>query len=295
MEKIGLIIGETASLPKEIIEKFKMICVPFIVDWEAGKNLPGANLFQKMRNLKEIRPEKMPKTSQPTIGTYKKFFEEALSRFEKVISIIVSSRLSGAFNSAVQAKKFLPSQDQERIEIIDSYQGSCGEGILAIKAAQLVQEGKKNFEEIVKTLKEFISEIHLFGMLGDPKWLEAGGRLPHTLASLLRQMAKVGMRPLIGTKEGLVKIVALRMKAKDVPSALFDQFKIEAKEKIENGKNIIIGISHADNLEGAKKLKAKIEKEFKNVKIAFLSLVDPIVGVHGGPDTLLLSWAAESK
>jgi len=293
MKSIGLIIGETASLPKEMIEKFKMVFVPFVVDWPEGQDLPGQNLFQKMREAAKKGMKNFPKTSQPSIGNYKKAFEEALSKFEKAILITASSRLSGAYNAACLAKRMLSQKFQERIEIIDSYQASCGEGILALKAIQLIQEGKKSFEEIVKNLKKLIPEIHLCGMLGDPMWLEAGGRLPHPAAVLLRQMQKIGMRPLIGTRDGVVKAVTLKMKAKDVPTALFKELKKEAKEKLESGKKIIVAISHTDNLTGAKKLQKMIENNLKGAKIAFLSLIDPVVGVHGGPDTLLCAWTED--
>ncbi|HOK35223.1 MAG TPA: DegV family protein [Candidatus Pacearchaeota archaeon] len=293
MKPIGLIIGETASLPKEIIEKFKMVFVPFVVDWQEGENLPGQNLFQKMREAAVKGIKNFPKTSQPSIAQFKKAFEEALSKFEKAILITVSSKLSGAYNAACLAKRMLSQKLQERIEIIDSQTGSVGEGLLAFKATELIEKGRKSFNEIVQNLKEIIPEIHLFGMLGDPMWLEAGGRLAHPLAVLLRQMQKIGMRPLVGTKDGVVKPVALKVKAKDVPAALFKELKSEIKDKIEAGKKIIVAISHADNLKGAKKLQQMIEKSLKGARVVFLSLIDPIVGVHGGPNTLLCAWTED--
>jgi len=293
MNSIGLIVGETASLPKEIIKKFKIVFVPFVVDWPEGENLQGENLFQKMREAVNRGIKKFPKTSQPSIGNYKKAFEEALSKFEKAILITISSKLSGAYNAACLAKKMFSQKIQERIEIIDSQTGSVGEGLLVLKTAKWIESGKKNFTEIVQSVKNLIPEIHLFGMLGDPMWLEAGGRLSHPLAVLLRQMQKIGMRPLVGTRDGIVKAVALKMKAKDVPTALFNQLIGEIKDKIEAGKKIMVAISHADNLKGAKKLKKIIENKLNMVNIVFLNLIDPIVGVHGGPDTLLLSWIEE--
>lgn len=294
MEKIALIVGETASLPKEIIERFKMIFVPFVVDWPDGENLSGQNLFQKMRKAAKRGIKNLPKTSQPSIGSYKKAFEEAFSKCEKVITITASSKLSGAYNCALQAKNLLSEKAKARIEVVDSFQVTCGEGLLALKTAQFIERGKKNFNEIIRALKDSIPKIHLFGMLGDPMWSEAGGRLPHPLAVLLRQMQKIGMRPLVGTRDGVVKPVALRMQAKDVSAALFKELKIEIEEKIEAGKEIIVAISHADNLKGAERLKAMIEKELKGVKIAFLSLIDPVVGVHGGPDTLICAWTEKN-
>ncbi|HOA47504.1 MAG TPA: DegV family protein [Candidatus Pacearchaeota archaeon] len=293
MKPIGLIIGETASLPKEIIKKFQMIFVPFATDWPEGKDLPGKDLFQKMREGAKKGIKNFPKTSQPSIGNYKEAFEKALSKFEKTILITVSSKLSGAYNTACFARRMLSQKMQERIEIIDSQTGSAGEGLLVFKTAQLIEKGKKGFNEIVLSIKQMIPEIHLFCMLEDPKWLEVGGRLSHPLAVLLRQMQKIGMRPLIGTKNGMIKPVSLKIKAKDVPTALFKELKNETRKKLESGKKIIVAISHADNLKGAKRLQKMIEKRLNNTKIAFLSLVDPVIGVHSGPGTLLCAWTEE--
>lgn len=290
MKSISLIIGESTSLPKEIIEKFKMVFVPFVVDWPEGKNLQGENLFQKMRKAAKEGIKNLPKTSQPSIGDYKKAFEEALARAEKAILITVSSKLSGAYNTACFAKRMLSQKLQERIEIIDSQTASMGEGLLAFKAAQLIEKGKIGFNEIVLSIKKMIPEVHIFCMLEDPKWLEAGGRLSHPLAILVRQMQKVGMRPLIGIKDGLIKPVSLKIKAKDVPTALFKELKNETRKKLENGKKIIVAIAHADNLNGAKRLQKMIEKGLKNTKVVFSNLFDPVVGVHGGPGTLLCAW-----
>lgn len=284
MKSISLVVGETASLPQEIIEKNGMIFVPYVIDWRDGEDLPGENIFQKMREAEKRGIKTLPKTSQPSPWTFKKIFEEALKNSEKVICITLSSKLSGGYNSALQARRMLKEEDKKHIHIIDCENVSAGEGLFNLKALDLINEGK-GVERIVEELKEFIPKIHLFGMLEDPKWLEAGGRMNHTLASLVRQMQKIGMRPLIGIKDGVVKSVALRMQAKDIPTALLKELEKESK-----GKKIKVAIVHADNLKGAEKLKEMIEKEMPNVEIAFLSLIDSVIGVHVGPGTLICAW-----
>lgn len=128
-------------------------------------------------------------------------------------------------------------------------------------------------------------------MLGDPKWTEAGGRLPHSLAILLRQMQKVGMRPLIGLRNGELKPVALKMKARDVPTALFKELEKETEELRRLGKKIRVGIGHADNLKGADRLKELIKKNLKEIEIALINLFDPVIGIHTGPETLACAWS----
>lgn len=287
--KIGLIVGESADLTKEIIEKYGMVVVPYVVDWRDGDDLPGENIFQKMRAADKRGIENLPKTSQPSPWTFKKVFEEELKKSEKILCITLSSKLSGGYNSALQAKRMLKEAEQGQVYILDSFNVAAAEGLFDLHAQELIEKGK-DIEEIMKELKEFISKVHLFGMLEDPKWLEAGGRMSHTLATLVRQMAKIGMRPLVGVKKGVVTSVALKMQAKDVPTALFRELDSETKRSREAGKRIRAAIIHADNLDGAERLKELIENELKEVEIAFLNLIDPIIGVHVGPGTLICVW-----
>lgn len=289
MKNIDLVVGETASLPQEIINKYQMAFVPYLVDWSEGNDLPGENIFQKMREADKRGIKTPPKTSQPSPWTFKKIFEEELLKSENLLCITLSSKLSGGYNSAIQARKMLTDSDQPRVHIVDCFNVSAGEGLFDLKAIDLINEGK-DIEEVVKEIKKFIHNVHLFGMVEDPKWLEAGGRMSHPLAVLVRQMAKIGMRPLIGIKEGVVTSVALKMQAKDVPTALFKELQKETNELREKGKKIKVAITHADNPQGAQELQDLIESNLNNVEIAFVSLIDSIIGVHVGPGTIICAW-----
>jgi DegV family protein with EDD domain len=287
MKKISLIIGETSSLPKEIAKKYGMVCVPYTVNWPEGEKILGENIFQKMRRAEKEGILSFPKTSQPSPGVFKKIFEEELKKAEKILVLTLSSKLSGGFNSAIQAKEMI--SDKERIFVLDTLNVTVGEGLIDLWVARIIEEGKEK-EEILEKFPKMVKNTHLFGMVEDPQWLEKGGRISHSFALLLAKMQKIGMRPLIGVKNGKVKPVALKMKAKDVPEALFRELKKEI-EKIKEKNEIKIAIGHADNLEGAKKLKELIEKNLKEIEILFLGLIDPIIGVHVGPGSLAIAWS----
>lgn len=283
MKKISLIVGETASLPKELIKKFEMVFVPYVVDWRDGESLGGDNIFQKMREAEKKGIKTLPKTSQPSPWTFKRIFEEELKKSEKIICITLSSKLSGGFNSALQAREML--KEKERIFVLDSLNVTIGEGLIDLKIAEMIQKGN-SLETILNEFGNLVKNTHLFGMVAEPKWLEAGGRISHSMAVLLEQMQKIGMRPLIGVKEGEVKAVALKMKAKDVPTALLKELEKETKKE----KRIKVAIGHADNLEGAEKLMGLIKEKLKGVEIVFSNLIDPVIGVHVGPGALALAW-----
>jgi len=202
-QKIGLICDEGGDLPKDIVEKHQIGIVPFKVDLGEMKDIPG-NIYQKIREAEKRGIKSFIKTSQPSPGDFLLAFKEKLKRpstraklgagpvphrnevsgagFEELICITITSKHSGTYNSAIQAKNFLEENLKNKVEIIDSLNGSTGEGLLVLKAISLIKKGLK-IKEISENLKKAISKTHLIFMLQDPKWLEASGRLSHILAS----------------------------------------------------------------------------------------------------------------
>jgi len=295
MKKIGLVIDEGADLPQEIIEKYQMAAAPIKMDWPEIENLPGKNTFQKMREAEKRGIKSFGKTSQPSPKDFLDAFKKQLDdthpppSFDKILCITLTSKLSGTYNSAVQAKNLLTPEEKERILIVDSLNITSGEGLLVLKAVNLIEQSK-GAEEIVKELEKFVPQIHLYGMLEEIKWLEASGRISHTLANWVRRMQKIGVRPIIGIKKGVIKAIGIKAGAKDIPTALFHQFEAKTKQFRNQGKKIRVAITHGDNLKGAQRLKEMIKKELEGTEVAFINLIDNVLGVLVGPDTLILAW-----
>jgi len=286
MKKSTIVIGESAPITKELIDKYKMTVVPFVIDWPEGEKLSGNNVFEKMREAERVGIKTTPKTSQPSVGIFKKAFEEALNNSENVICITISSAISGTYNSAIQAQKMFDEEKQKRILVIDSFNADASESLLALKAAEMSEEGK-SLEEIKKEIESILPKTFLFGMLESPKWLEAGGRINHALSVILSQMQKIGMRPILSVKDGVVKPANLKMQAQDTANALFKQMEEVVKKPLSEGKRCRVGISHADNLEQAQRLRGLIEEKYPQIKIEFISITSMAIGCHVGPGTLI--------
>lgn len=296
MNKIGLVVDEGADLPQEIIEKYQMAVVPVKMDWPDLENLPGENTFQKMREAEKRGIKSFGKTSQPSPKDFLDAFKKQLEKFDKILCITLTSKLSGTYNSANQAKNILGPESGERIFIVDSLNASCGEGLSDLKAIDLIEQGK-DIKEIVKELEKFIPQVRLYGIFEDPKWLEASGRISSTLANWFRRMQKIGVRPILGIKKGVMKAIGIKAGAKDIPTALFYQFEAKTKKlRLQpthhpQGKKIRVAITHGDDPEGARRLKEMIEKELEGVEVAFINLIDNVLGVLVGPDALILAWS----
>ncbi len=280
-QKIGIVADEGGDLPKELIEKHRISIVPFKVDLGQMENLPGS-IFQKIREAEKRGLKSFVKTSQPSPGDFLNAFREKLKEFEEIICITVTSKHSGTFNSALQVKNFLA--ERERIHVVDSMSVSGGEGLIILKAIELISQGLKT-REILDKLKDCILKTNLIFLLKDPKWLENSGRIPKVLGAFLRKMQNLGFHPILGVKRGRVVPVGVKKGIEDMASALFD----ELKKKISEREKISVAITHADNEFEAKKLE-NLVKGLKNCEIKFLNIIGEIVGGLSGPGAVALAW-----
>ena len=167
MKKIGLVVDEGADLPKEIIEKNQIATVPIKMDWPEIENLPGKNTFQKMKRAEKRGIKSFGKTSQPSPKDFLDAFKKQLDdthpppSFDKILCLTLTSKLSGTYNPAIQAKDLLEPEQKERIFVVDTLNITSGEGLLVLKAVNLIEQSK-GAEEIVKELEKFVPQIHFY-------------------------------------------------------------------------------------------------------------------------------------
>ena len=287
---IGIVVDEAVDLPKEIIDEHQIGIVPLKAYWPEIESLPGENTFQKMREAEKRGIKTFVKTSQPSVKDFLDVYQKQLEKFEKIICLTITSKHSGTYNSGVQAKRFLNPKEEGNVFVVDSLNASCGQALSLLRVIDLIKSGK-GVEEILKNLEKFIPQVRLFALLGDPKWLEASGRISSILANWIRKFQKIGIRPLIGIKEGKISAIGIKTGVKDVPTALFRELEEKTKILRKQGRKIRLAITHGDNLKEAQQLKEMIEKELENIEIAFVNLVDDILGTILGPDVLILAWA----
>ncbi|PIQ04844.1 MAG: hypothetical protein COW72_03230 [Candidatus Nealsonbacteria bacterium CG18_big_fil_WC_8_21_14_2_50_37_10] len=272
-QKIGLVVDDICSLPEKILAEFQIEVVKMKLYFPEWEKFPEKNLYQLMKETKAH-----PKTSAPSPGDYLKAYKKLLENFEKVLVVTLSSKLSATYSSARQAKELMP--DPSKIEIFDSLLASAPEGLLALRAGELIREGK-NLEEIVKTLGNLREKAKLFGFLETTYWVEKIGRMSHWQGKAFGILKSLGVQPMIGIKKGKVGLTGFNFWTRDILEALFHQLKHEAKKQ-----KIRLGINYTDNIDLAYKLKEKVEKEL-GAEVLFTSLAPPIIGANSGPGTLL--------
>ena len=168
MDRIGIVTEETVDLLPETIEEHQIAIVPAVLIWPELEKMIGENIFQKMRGLERQGINSFGKTSQPTPNDFLIKYQHQMERFDKVLCITVTSKLSGSHNSAILAKTLLEPEEQPRVLIIDSLNASCSQALVVLKAIDLIKSGKE-LQDIVNELQEFIPHVHLFAMFSRPK------------------------------------------------------------------------------------------------------------------------------
>ena len=218
-----------------------------------------------------------PKTSQPTPGDFKKIYNFISSHYNSIISIHLSKKISGTFQSGLNASKNIKIKN---IKIIDSYSASVGLGLLAIYAVDLKQSGK-SYNQIVKAVEVEKDNIQLFLLLNDLTYIARGGRLPSeikTIANLFR------LTPVLGNKKG-------KISARGV---LFGKKKRVEKmvkflgSKIKEDKKYHIMIAHANDLKNGEKLLNLLLTKHRNITKHYLVELGGGLGAHAGPGGLAI-------
>ena len=281
---IGIVTEDITSLPSKVLEKYRIEIASAILDWPDLEKIPGENVYQKIREIERLGIKTFPKTSQATPKSYLDAYEKQLQTFDKVLCITVSSKISGCYNSAVQAKDMVKTP--EKIFVLDSLNGAAGEALLVLKALEMIEE-QREIAEIINELKNLIPQVNTYLMFEDPKWIESIGRITKKQANWVRRMKKIRLQPVMKLKDGTLGKGGIVF-AQDMAEALFKKIAKDSKKIRKEGKKIRVIINQADNLEGAEKLRQML-KEIK-AEVPFISEAPMLIGAATGPGTLIVAW-----
>jgi acyl-phosphate glycerol 3-phosphate acyltransferase len=288
-EPLGLVVDEIADLPKEFLEKYRIEEVSFTSRFPDGEVISSkGEIFSKMKGaLAAGRP--LPTTSAPSFKEYLLAYQRALKKFKKILVITASSKLTGAYSSARIARSTYKKPAKLNIFVFDCFSGEVAEGLICVKAQELIFQGKKT-EEVVGFLKEFCPKVNLLFCIDDFRYVVGGRRvkLPKIFIKPVSLIQKIGIRPLIALKNGKVKFLGIRF-GRNIPQLL-----LEEVERRRKGKKIRVAIAHADSLKEAAKLKKKLERE-PDIEVLFVSSVSAVVGTHTGPGALLVAFHPVDK
>jgi len=272
---VKVVTDSTSDIPVDVARNLGISIVPCYVRFGKEVFRDGVDLkiedFYKKLATSDIHP----KTAQPSPGDFTDVYSKLAGSTDGIVSIHISSKLSGVYNSALQAKKLVNSKCQ--IEVVDSLFNSAGLGLITITAAKLANSGA-NLQTVIAEVKRAISEVRMLGIFDTLKYMIRGGRITKFKGTLA---GVIGVKPMLAFRDGeVVQSGLARTYSKGVD-------KLVAFVK-DNLPITDLFISHSAFKEGAMKLKERLADIFPGEKI-FISELGPTLGVHGGPRVLLVA------
>ncbi|KJS87564.1 MAG: hypothetical protein JM58_03835 [Peptococcaceae bacterium BICA1-8] len=276
MSKIKIVTDSTADLPLDLIKQYDITIVPLAVNFGNISYLEGTELSPKDFYAKLSASETLPTTSQPSPGDFAAVFKElAQNGNEEIISIHLSSKLSGTYQSALLGKSMVA--DLIKINVFDSQVVTMGLGLIVIAAARAAQEGK-NIEEISKIITDLQSKMNIFFVVDTLEYLQKGGRIGKA-SSIMG--ALLNIKPILTLADGEVHPYE---KVRGKGKALERLIDI-ANANIASESKIQCAIVHSSSLDSALKLHEKVLAQFNCTEI-FISDIGAVVGTHVGPGTI---------
>jgi len=240
------------------------------------KDIEPADFYKMIKTSKE-----MPSASQPTPGDFLKVYDEKIREGKEVVSIHISSKLSGTLNSARLASKQLKN---EQIEIIDSEVVHMHCGFMSLKAAQMARDGAA-INEIIDELKIFKNKIYSFFMPRSMENLIKGGRVSKIkgkMADLLE------IKPILTLKDGEVSLFKNSRKWELSKEELLNIMG----SLIKGTGKLLVSIGDVANKHEAGEMQASITQRFKPSKIIRTD-IGIVVGSHLGIGGLGITFFEE--
>ncbi|WP_422486921.1 DAK2 domain-containing protein [Gudongella sp. DL1XJH-153] len=241
---IALLTDSIADLPKEVMDKYQIYMLPLNLMADGSNYLDKTTIsseyFYKL--MDEI--DEYPSSSQPSSVIAEDYIRFLRSNYSKVIVITVSDKMSGTLNTFKKALEKLGIDDGS-VALIDSKRNSGAEGLIVMKAAEMIHEGM-DFQEILDKLDSIIQRSEIFVSVTDLKYMVKSGRISKYVGFAANTL---NFKPVVSIdKEGNGSIIGKAFSVDSNTKKIYSLVEEINKEKgIER-----YAIVHADALERAK-------------------------------------------
>jgi DegV family protein with EDD domain len=224
----------------------------------------------------------MPSTSQVAVVSFQEIFQDLVEKGFDVLALLVSSKLSGTVQSAMQAKELMDSAG-EKVHVVDSQSVAMALGFQVLAVARALEDGA-SLQDAIALAEKSHQNTGVFFAVDTLEFLHRGGRIGGAQRFLGTML---NMKPILAIQDGRVEgIDRIRTKNK-----AHDRVLELTAEKVAGRTPVRLATLHANAAEDAKALLTRAEEALRPVESIFAE-VSPTVGTHAGPGTVGLAFMA---
>jgi DegV family protein with EDD domain len=269
---IRIVTDSVADLAPALASANDITVVPAYViigseTYKDGVEITADRFYSRLAGL-----SRLPTTSQPTIGDFQEVYQRLLDQGHQVVSVHVSSKLSGTVNSATQAKAALG--DSSQIEIVDSQLASAPMALAVLSAAQWARD-TSDYRDVARRVRQSLVRNHGFILVDTLEYLQKGGRIGKAQA-FVGGMLKV--KPILTIRDGEVHPVERPRSLERAKNRLIDIARELAPIRQLN-------VSYSTDRVQALALRAELA-ELVDPEHLIESRFGPTLGTYLGPNAL---------
>lgn len=269
-----IVTDSTSALPKEYVEKYDISIVPLKVAFGDEVYRDGIDINPELFFKKVKESSVFPKTSQPSVEDFYQTYQNVFDKnpdIDGVISIHISSKLSGTIGSANAARELLPYKD--KIYVIDSKLTELALGVVVIEIAKAIEKGA-NIDEILKLIDKLYQNSEIKFTVDTLEYLYRGGRIGAAQAwmgSILQ------IKPILELRDGAIEPVERVRTKQKVKTRILEIMK----ERVGDTP-VKVAIAYSDNYEEVLEVSEEVKKIFKVTDLYIGSFSCTILS-HIGP------------
>jgi len=280
MSKVKILTDSSVQLTPEEIEKYDIGVVPLTISIDEKTYTDGVDITRE-EFVREMDASKdLPKTSQPSIGTFMKIIDEIPADYTDILSLNMTPAISGTINAARQ----VADMTDRHMEVLNTEFTDRAQGFQVIKAAKLAQEGK-SLDEIKKAVENVRNNTKLYMGVTSIENILRGGRLSK-FAGTLSTLLNINL--VLVVKNDSLDVVKRGRGRKTI-----EKYMLGVMDEIKSLENIkAIGISYVDSLDYVNELKEKLAEIVPNVPL-LIRVTSPVIATHAGTGAFAIEFYTE--
>lgn len=269
---IKIVTDSTAYLSEDTVRAHDIRVVPLFVhfgnqDFKEGVELSIHEFYERLREAPEL-----PSTSQPSAGEFHQVFQELAEQGHQVLTLTISSKLSGTWNSAMAAKEMLPEAE---IRVVDSLSTSVGLHLMIMAAIEATQNGA-HLQEVVDQVESIRDKLNVLFVVDTLEYLAKGGRIGNAKA-FLGTLLKV--KPILILEDGAIEPLEQVRSKRKAEMRMLDLIEERLGGEAPQAK---IAVTHALVPDEAQILAQELMDRL-GCSEPVMAEVGPVIGTHTGP------------
>lgn len=270
LHRVALLTDSTCDLPADFMDDNQIHVVPLRLAFGESVFIDRVTISSDQFYTLLEESQVKPKSSQPTIADFERNYRFLLEHYDSVVSIHISSKLSGTWNASRAAAEKVGG----KITVIDSKTTSAPLGLLVMRAAMALNDGKSH-EEVVSQINGGIPGARVFVSLRTLKYMVRGGRLSPVKGFLAEML---NFKPIITVDdEGAAKSFGqTRGWEANIDRIQKVVSEMQGQDRIWN-----YCIVHARSPESAETVSARL-REIVGREPAYIMNISPVLGAHSG-------------